>query len=45
MLEFWTKFWEWLPEVLPVLWAAAGMTIKVTIGALIVALLLGSWSR
>jgi His/Glu/Gln/Arg/opine family amino acid ABC transporter permease subunit len=41
MLEFWTKFWAWLPEVLPVLWAAAGMTIKVTIGALVVALLLG----
>ena len=41
MLEFWAKFWEWLPEVLPVLWAAAGMTVKVTIGALVVALLLG----
>ena len=38
MVEFWTKFWEWLPEVLPVLWYAAGMTVKVTIGALIVAL-------
>jgi His/Glu/Gln/Arg/opine family amino acid ABC transporter permease subunit len=41
MLEFWAKFWEWLPEVLPVLWAAAGMTVRVTIGALIVALTLG----
>ena len=23
MLEFWAKFWEWLPEILPVLWTAA----------------------
>ena len=41
MVEFWTKLWEWLPEILPVLWFAAGMTVRVTIGALIVALLLG----
>jgi polar amino acid transport system permease protein/cystine transport system permease protein len=41
MIEFWAKLWDWLPEILPVLWFATGMTIRVTIGALIVALLLG----
>jgi His/Glu/Gln/Arg/opine family amino acid ABC transporter permease subunit len=41
MLEFWIKLWQWSPEVLPVLWHATGMTIRVTIGALAVALLLG----
>lgn len=41
MLEFWTKLWQWLPEILPVLWHATGMTIRVTLGALVVALLLG----
>jgi polar amino acid transport system permease protein/cystine transport system permease protein len=41
MIDFWTKLWAWLPEILPVLWFATGMTIRVTIGALIVALLLG----
>jgi His/Glu/Gln/Arg/opine family amino acid ABC transporter permease subunit len=41
MREFWIKLWEWLPEILPVLWHAAGMTVRVTAGALIVALLLG----
>jgi His/Glu/Gln/Arg/opine family amino acid ABC transporter permease subunit len=41
MREFWIKLWEWLPEILPVLWHAAGMTVRVTAGALVVALLLG----
>jgi His/Glu/Gln/Arg/opine family amino acid ABC transporter permease subunit len=41
MLEFWTKLWHWLPEILPVLWHATGMTVRVTLGALVVALLLG----
>jgi His/Glu/Gln/Arg/opine family amino acid ABC transporter permease subunit len=41
MLEFWVKLWQWSPEILPVLWHAAGMTVRVTIGALAVALLLG----
>ncbi len=41
MGEFWAKFWEWLPEILPVLWFATGMTVIVTVGALIVALILG----
>jgi His/Glu/Gln/Arg/opine family amino acid ABC transporter permease subunit len=41
MIEFGTKLWAWLPEIMPVLWVATGMTVKVTIGALIVALLLG----
>ncbi len=41
MLEFWTKLWHWLPEILPVLWHATGMTVRVTAGALVVALLLG----
>jgi His/Glu/Gln/Arg/opine family amino acid ABC transporter permease subunit len=41
MIEFWTKLWAWLPEILPVLWFATGMTVAVTIGALIVALVLG----
>jgi polar amino acid transport system permease protein/cystine transport system permease protein len=41
MIEFWAKLWAWLPEILPVLWFATGMTIRVTIGALAVALLLG----
>jgi His/Glu/Gln/Arg/opine family amino acid ABC transporter permease subunit len=41
MIEFVAKLWAWLPEIMPVLWFATGMTVKVTIGALIVALLLG----
>ena len=41
MIEFGAKLWMWLPEILPVLWFATGMTVEVTIGALIVALLLG----
>ncbi len=41
MGEFWAKFWQWLPEILPVLWFATGMTVIVTVGALIVALVLG----
>ena len=41
MLEFWGKLWQWLPEILPVLWHATGMTVRVTLGALVVALLLG----
>ena len=41
MLEFWVKLWQWSPEILPVLWHATGMTVRVTIGALAVALLLG----
>ena len=41
MIEFGAKLWTWLPEILPVLWFATGMTVRVTIGALIVALLLG----
>ncbi len=41
MSDFWIKFWEWLPEILPVLWFATGMTVVVTVGALIVALVLG----
>ncbi len=41
MLEFWTKLWRWLPEILPVLWHATAMTVRVTLGALVVALLLG----
>jgi polar amino acid transport system permease protein len=41
MLEFWTKLWHWLPEILPVLWSATGMTVRVTAGALVVALALG----
>jgi polar amino acid transport system permease protein/cystine transport system permease protein len=41
MIEFGAKLWTWLPEILPVLWFATGMTVWVTIGALIVALLLG----
>jgi polar amino acid transport system permease protein len=41
MLEFWTKLWHWLPEILLVLWHATGMTVRVAAGALVVALLLG----
>ena len=41
MLEFWVKLWQWLPEILPVLWHATAMTVRVTIGALAVALVLG----
>lgn len=41
MIEFWTKMWQWLPEVLPVLLVAIAMTVTVTIGALFVALILG----
>ncbi len=41
MIEFWTKLWHWLPEILPVLWHATAMTVRVAFGALIVALLLG----
>jgi His/Glu/Gln/Arg/opine family amino acid ABC transporter permease subunit len=41
MLEFWAKLWHWLPEILPVLWHATGMTVRVTLGALVVALVLG----
>lgn len=41
MVDFWAKFWQWLPEILPVLWFATGMTVVVTAGALIVALILG----
>jgi polar amino acid transport system permease protein/cystine transport system permease protein len=41
MIEFGAKLWTWLPEILPVLWFATGMTVRVTIGALIGALLLG----
>ncbi len=41
MIEFWIKLWHWLPEIFPVLWWATGMTVKVTLGALVVALLLG----
>lgn len=41
MPEFWTKLWEWLPKILPVLLDASAMTIKVTLGALLVALALG----
>ena len=41
MIEFWAKLWAWLPEILPVLWFATGMTVRVTLGALVVALLLG----
>jgi polar amino acid transport system permease protein/cystine transport system permease protein len=41
MIEFGAKLWTWLPEILPVLWFATGMTVEVTIGALIGALLLG----
>src|SRR6187549_2540894 len=41
MLEFWIKLWHWLPQILPVLWHATGMTVRVTLGAMVVALLLG----
>ena len=41
MSEFWTKLWEWSPMIFPVLVAATAMTLKVTIGSLIVALVLG----
>ena len=41
MVEFWVKLWQWLPEILPVLWHATAMTVRVTIGALAVALVLG----
>lgn len=41
MIEFGTKLWAWLPEILPVLWFATGMTVRVTVGALVVALALG----
>ena len=41
MIDFLTKLWQWSPEVLPVLWFATGMTVVVTVGALIVALILG----
>ncbi len=41
MPEFWSKMWDWLPEILPVLLHATLMTVKVTLGALIVALVLG----
>ncbi|MGI9452320.1 MAG: amino acid ABC transporter permease [Geminicoccaceae bacterium] len=41
MTDFLTKLWQWAPEVLPVLWFATGMTVVVTVGALIVALILG----
>lgn len=40
-MEFWDKMLEWSPQVFPVLLSASVMTIKVTVGALIVALLLG----
>ncbi len=41
MPEFWIKLWEWSPKILPVLVNATAMTVQVTIGALIVALVLG----
>jgi His/Glu/Gln/Arg/opine family amino acid ABC transporter permease subunit len=41
MLEFWVKLWQWLPEILPVLWHATATTVHVTIGALAAALVLG----
>jgi polar amino acid transport system permease protein len=41
MIEFWIKLWHWLPEILPVLWHATGMTVRVTLGALVLALMLG----
>ena len=41
MPEFWIKLWEWSPMIFPVLVNAAAMTVQVTIGALIVALVLG----
>jgi polar amino acid transport system permease protein/cystine transport system permease protein len=41
MIDFWAKMWQWMPEVLPVLFVAIGMTVTVTIGALLVALVLG----
>lgn len=41
MPEFWSKMWEWLPEILPLLLHASIMTIKVAVGALVVALVLG----
>lgn len=41
MIDFLAKMWQWLPEILPVLFVAIGMTVVVTIGALLVALVLG----
>jgi polar amino acid transport system permease protein/cystine transport system permease protein len=41
MFEFWSKMLEWSPQFLPVLLYAALTTIKITFGALVVALLLG----
>jgi polar amino acid transport system permease protein/cystine transport system permease protein len=41
MFEFWSKMLEWSPQFLPVLLYAALTTIKITLGALVVALLLG----
>ena len=41
MPEFWLKLWEWSPKVVPVLLKATVMSVQVTVGALIVALILG----
>ncbi len=41
MPEYLIKLWEWSPKILPVLLKATAMTAQVTIGALIVALVLG----
>ncbi len=40
-MEFLEKLWAWTPEVLPVLLSASIMTLKVTAGALVIALVLG----
>ncbi|MFO1352374.1 MAG: amino acid ABC transporter permease [Gammaproteobacteria bacterium] len=41
MADFWLKFWEYLPQFLPILLWAALTTIQVTLGALALALTLG----
>jgi polar amino acid transport system permease protein/cystine transport system permease protein len=41
MPEFVIKLWDWSPKIIPVLLNATGMTVQVTIGALVVALILG----
>jgi len=41
MPDFWIKLWEWSPKILSTLLNATAMTVMVTLGALVVALVLG----
>ena len=40
-MEFFDKFWEWAPEVFPFLIKASVVTLQVTAGSLVLALVLG----